>query len=261
MSEEIEYIDPELNEFERELKSRLTVKKEDEKNLQFLKEFLEKKKNETTFIHIGDNIQININPPNNPVGKDKSTFKKRNVLYLIITSIIITSIIIFFLLPPEPVQQTLKATYHIAYFEDIEIIDKLSKDLNLSENEYAKFIFYKAFKRDTILFQNGKANLFPTYEKVEFTDLSHIFRSMVENLLNDTTSKVHFVFVGNMPETPQDIIKNGSKLKWIIREQFQKLSKKNNLSVKIILKDEKRKEIGEFIEKFEENNIKYEIIK
>jgi len=82
-----------------------------------------------------------------------------------------------------------------------------------------------------------------------------------ENLLNDTTSKVHFVFVGNMPETPQDIIKNGSKLKWIIREQFQKLSKKNNLSVKIILKDEKRKEIGEFIEKFEENNIKYEIIK
>ena len=154
-----------------------------------------------------------------------------------------------------------KAVYHIAYFEEINIIPTILKDINLKSNENAKLIFYHPYGISDIFIKNDTINVQPIYYKVEFHNLAFIFMNLLNNFFLDTNQNKQIIIIGNLPETPQEIIKYNIKQRLITNEQFQLLSKNNNLEIKIILNKSQQKEIESLISKFEEYNIKYKIIK
>ena len=260
MSEEIEYIDPELNEFERQLKSRLTVKKEDEKNLNFLKEFLSQKRNQINFINIDNSIKIEINNINEP--EMPKPLNKKIPIILIIIAIIAISAIYYFIQKQTETTSILKATYHIAYFEDIDIVDRLSKDLNLIENEYAKFIFYKPTNIiDSLLITKESKSNQPAYVKVEFKNLKDIYKNTINSFIADTNANKKLVILGNMPTTPLDVRRKGDKQHFISKDQFDILKKVDNLEVDFFFNSNPTYESNYLISRLNVYNLKYKINK
>jgi len=250
-----------IAEFETKLKSIL--QDDSLENRKFIHSFLEEKRKETNFNEL------------------EGYYKK--VKFGIIVGIIIVALVITFsvinmlkngesisgnntkqgtsIITNKEVQPILKATYHIAYFEDIEIIDKLSKDLNLSENEYAKFIYYSPDDvGKEILIKKDSISLQPKFIKVEFKKLGYIFGLSINSFLRDTNQSKRLIISGNMPKTPSDVKRRGDSLHLINKDQFE-LLKKNNHEVLIFLKSKPTIETQKLMNKFDKNNIKYEIIK